>query len=131
MARRPDEDRPLTPGIPDPEDPSRWLVWPWRLGAGFCDVVRHFLTVYVGSLQGDRNTARQLAYWEGYQTALTAASTDELTHAAALHWHADMVRCVGDCVAVFREKAEAENVHCLRPQEAAVVRLVGRRGRAS
>ncbi len=100
----------LTSGIPDPLRPGWLLVWPWPVNANFCQVVRHFLTTYVGGMQGERNTARQLAYWEGYQAALKEASTDELVGDGAWHWHDDMVRCVDDCVAVFREKARAEGL---------------------
>lgn len=107
MATCANTDPPLTPGIPDPLDPTLWLVRPWPVDAGFCHVVRHFLTIYVGRLQGERSTARQLAYWEGYQQALKTAPTDELTGPGAGHWHDDMVRCVDDCVATFREKARA------------------------
>lgn len=103
-------DQNLTAGIPDPLDPARWLVRPWPANASFGGVVRHFLTVYVGRLQGEHRTARQLAYWEGYQAALKEAPTDELTGPGARHWHDDMVRCVDDCVAVFREKARAERL---------------------
>lgn len=100
----------LTPGIPDPLDPARWLVWPWPADANFNGVVRHFLTVYVGRLQGERSTARQLAYWEAHQAALKEAPTHELTGPGAWHWHDDMVRCVDDCVAIFQEKARAEGL---------------------
>lgn len=40
--------------------------------------------------------------------ALKEASTAELVGTGAWHWHDDMVRCVDDCVAVFREMARAE-----------------------
>ncbi len=100
----------LTPGIPDPDRLGWWLVSSWEVDASFCEVVRHFLTAYVGGLQGERSVARQLAYWEGYQAALKEAPTDELVGAGAWQWHDDMVRCVDDCVAVFREKARAEGL---------------------
>ena len=112
----------LTSGIPDPDRPDWRLVSPWPARAGFSQVVRHFLMAYVGRLQGERSTARQLAYWEGYQDAIKVAPTHDLTHEGAWQWHDDMVRCVGDCVAVFREKAAAEgigskgDVRRLRPQ---------------
>lgn len=95
----------LTLGVDDPLDPNWRLVGPWPVDASFNDVVRHFTRVYLGRLQGERNTTRQLAYWEAYQDALKVAPTDGLTGAGAWHWHDDMVRCVDDCVAVFREKA--------------------------
>lgn len=72
----------LTPGISDPERPDVWLVRPWPAGASFCEVVQHFLTAYVWRLLGDTSTARQLAYFEGYEAALAVASTHELTYAA-------------------------------------------------
>lgn len=90
----------LTAGVPDPLDPARRLVTPWPVDAGFCDVVAHFLLTRVPD-----EAVRQLAYWEAYQDALKEASTDGLTGAGAWHWHDDMVRCVDDCVAVFRAKA--------------------------
>ena len=100
----------LTPGIPDPDRPDRWLVRPWPVDTRFCGVVRHFLSTYVGWLQGERSVARQLAYWEAYQEALKSALTDELDGPGAWHWHDDLVRCVGDCVAVFREKARMQGL---------------------
>src|SRR5258708_6085699 len=106
-AARKDVHVDLTSGILDPDRPALWLVWPWPVGASFCDVVRHFLTTYVGGLQSDRSVARQLAYFEGYAAALAVASTHELTYAADLRWHDELVACVADCVAVFREKQSA------------------------
>lgn len=106
----PDRDAALTAGIGDPLDPKLCLVSPWPVGSSFNEVVRHFLSTYVGRLQGERSTARQLVYWEAYQAALKEAPTDGLVGPGAWHWHADMVRCVDDCVAVFREKALAEGL---------------------
>ncbi len=106
----PCKDADLTPGILDPADAKLWLVRPWAVDAGFCEVVRHFRSTYVGRLQGERNTARQLAYWEAYQEALRTASTGELTGPGAWDWHDDMVRCVGDCVAIFQDRAGAEGL---------------------
>lgn len=71
---------------------------------------------YVGGLRSERDVARELAYFEGYQAALAAASTQALTGAAAWHWHDDMVRCVDDCVGIFREKAAAAGLAAAVPR---------------
>ncbi len=97
----------LTRGIPDPDHPGRWLVWPWPVQASFCDVVRHFLRAYVPGLLAERGVARQLAYFEGYAAALAVAPTHELTYAADWQWHDELAGCIGDCVAIFRERAAA------------------------
>jgi hypothetical protein len=130
-------DRPLTAGITDPLDPALWLVRPWPTDASFCEVVGHFLTTYVWRLQSERSVARQLAYFEAYQSALATASTHELTYAADWRWHDDLVRCIGDCVAVFRRRAAEEGPNSmgevvrLRPDAPTISRKPIRRGRAS
>lgn len=63
---------------------------------------------YVGRLWSDPSTARQLAYFEGYQAALAAAPTHELNDAAGRHWRDDLMACVDDCVAIFRSKRTSE-----------------------
>lgn len=108
-----------TSGIRDPENADVWLVRPWPVDAGFCAVVRHFLTAYVWPLRGDQNTARQLAYFEGYQAALLAASTDELRDQAGLRWRDELLGCVGDCVAQYRQEVAAQH----RPAPAEVRQL--------
>lgn len=85
-------------GILDPDDHGRWLVRPWPVDATFGEVVRHFLPAYLYQLQGDTNTARQLAYFEGYQAALTAASTHQLSEPAGWQWRAGLLGSVGRCV---------------------------------
>lgn len=96
-------------GIRDPDDPDRWLVLPWPVEAGFCEVVRHFLPAHV-RLLGDKNTARQLAYFEGYQAALLAASTDDLQHPTAWEWRDDLLRCTARCVAIYQGKQVEQRV---------------------
>jgi hypothetical protein len=98
----------LTPGIPDPDRPDRWLVQPWPHTASFCDVVRHFLTTYVGNLQGERSVTSQLAYFEGYQAALAKASTHELTNPAAWRWHDDLTSCITSCITTYQGKQAIE-----------------------
>jgi hypothetical protein len=116
-----------TTGISDPVDPSRWLVRAWPPEASFCDVVRHFLTAYFGWLQSDRSVARQLAYFEGYQAALGTASTHELTDTAAWQWHDELLACIGECVAIFRDKhaavgsRTAADIRRLRPAAPATI----------
>jgi hypothetical protein len=97
----------LATGIADPDRPDLWLVCPWPAQASFCEVVRHFLMAYVYGLQGEQSVARQLAYFEGYDMALKAASTRDLTHEVAWQWRDELMGCVGDCVAIFQEKAAA------------------------
>jgi hypothetical protein len=93
----------VSTGIPDPDAPDRWLVRPWPVRSSFCEVVRHFLTAYVGRLEG-AGTVRQLAYFEGCQAALEAAPTNELTHPTTWRWHDELLGCVEDCVTRFRDK---------------------------
>ena len=96
-----------TTGIRDPENPDRWLVWPWPAEAGFCEVVRHFLAS-VWPLFRDTNPARQLAYYEGYQAALLAASTDDLHGPGAMEWRDELLSCVARCVTTHREQVQAD-----------------------
>lgn len=98
--RQANADQPTT-GVRNPERPEWWLVRPWPPGAGFCAVVRHFLTAY---FHIDRGVAHQLAYFRGYQAALAAAPTDELTLPGDRQWHDELVSCIADCVAVFENK---------------------------
>jgi hypothetical protein len=94
-----------TNGIPSPDKPGYWIVPPWRPGASLCDVVRHFLRFHPWS---DTNTAGQLAYYKGYQAAIEAASTYELTSPCDWRWYDDLRDCVGRCVAIFEEKRTVE-----------------------
>ncbi|HEX3649538.1 MAG TPA: hypothetical protein VHV49_14015 [Pseudonocardiaceae bacterium] len=95
-----------TTGIRDPEKPNVWLVWPWPVEAGFCKIVRHFLTC-LWPLFGDTNPARQLAYYEGYQAALLAATTDDLRGPGALEWREELLACVARCVTTHRAQVQA------------------------
>ncbi|QIZ38305.1 hypothetical protein [Saccharopolyspora sp. ASAGF58] len=78
-------------GIPDPDDPGRWLVRPWPTNASFCNVVRHFLNVYVWRLVQDTDVRRQLDYFSAYRAALENASTHELTCAADWQWREELL----------------------------------------
>jgi hypothetical protein len=64
-------------------------------------VVRHFLPAHVGLL-GDKRTARQVAFFEGYQAALLAASTDDLCHPTAWGWRDELLGWIARCVAIYR-----------------------------
>jgi hypothetical protein len=66
-------------------------------------VVRHFLPAHVGLL-GDKRTARQVAFFEGYQAALLAASTDDLRHPTAWAWRDELLGGIARCVASYRAK---------------------------
>src|SRR4051794_14318169 len=90
-------DRLMTAGIPDPHQPAVWLVRPWPVDADFGNLVRHFASAYLGWADtGD--TARHVAYYEGYHAALTAAPFDEPIDAVAAQWREDMVKCIARCV---------------------------------
>lgn len=93
-----------TTGIRDPRKPDIWLVRPWPIDAGFCQVVRHFLTSF-WPLFGDSNPVRQLAYYEGYQAALLAASTDDLRGPGAWEWRDELLSCVARCMTTYRVQA--------------------------
>ncbi|HEX5405526.1 MAG TPA: hypothetical protein VFX16_24895 [Pseudonocardiaceae bacterium] len=97
-----------TGGIPDPDQPGLWLVCPWPTTASFREVVRHFVRAYFWQLEGDTSAARQLAYFKGYQAALAAASTHELTYAASWRWHDELMRWIDICIAQFSSKRGAE-----------------------
>jgi hypothetical protein len=101
--RPPVIDPTAVTGIRDPGDLGRWLVVPWPVTAGFCEVVRHFLPAHAGLL-GDKRTDRQVAFFEGYQAALLAASTDDLRHPTAWHWRDELLGCLAECVAIYRVK---------------------------
>jgi hypothetical protein len=94
-----------TIGIANPDKPGRWLVPPWRTGASFSHVVRHFLRFHPWY---NPNTAHLLAYFEGYQAALESAPVSELTNTFQHRWCADMLECVARCVTLYREKCAAE-----------------------
>ena len=95
-----------TTGIRDPENPDHWLVWPWPDEAGFCEVVRHFLNA-CWPLLGDSDPARQLAYYEGYQAALLAASTEYLHGPGAWEWRDGLLAAVARCIARYRAQVQA------------------------
>jgi hypothetical protein len=96
-------------GIPDPDDPSRWLVRPWPIRASFCEVVHHFLMAYVWRLE-DASTACQLAYFEGYRAALTAVLTDELTDPTTWHRHDELLGSIDACVTQYQDKQTAHGI---------------------
>lgn len=95
-----------TTGIRDPENPDVWLVWPWPVEAGFCEVVRHFLSS-VWPLFGDTNPVRRLAYCEGYQAALLAATTDKLSGPGTWEWRDELLSCVARSVTTYRAQVQA------------------------
>lgn len=97
-------DDPTT-GIPYPDKPGHWLVPPWATNASFSDLVRHFLSRHPW---GNTNTVHLLAYFEGYEAALDAAPTDELTYAGHQRWYDDMRDCVSRCATIYREMHAAE-----------------------
>lgn len=109
-------------GIPDPDDPGRWLVRPWPVRASFCEVVHHFLKAYVWRLEG-AGTVHQLAYFEGYQAALEAAPTNDSTRPTAGRWHDELLRCVGDCVTQFRDKRTTQGLQAKSKSKATVRQL--------
>jgi hypothetical protein len=84
--------------------PDRSPVGPWPADAGFCAVVRHFLTS-CWPLFGDDDPARQLAYYEGYQAALLAAPADDLRGPGASEWRDELLASVARCVTTYREQA--------------------------
>lgn len=88
-------------GIRDPERPERWLVRPWPVDAGYRAVVGHFLVAY---FHVDYGASRQLAYFRGYQAALAAAPTDELTCRMDWQWRDELIHCVAQCVADCEDK---------------------------
>jgi hypothetical protein len=90
-------------GIRDPDDPDRWLVPPWPIDAGFCEMVRHFLPAHV-RLLGDTRVARQVAYFEGYQAALLAAPTDDLRHPTARKGRDELLGSIAQGTATYRAK---------------------------
>ncbi|HEX3648969.1 MAG TPA: hypothetical protein VHV49_11110 [Pseudonocardiaceae bacterium] len=92
-----------TTGIREPRAPGAWLVPPWPAEAGFCAVVRHFLTS-LWPLFGDSDPARQLAYYEGYQAALLAAPTGDLRGPGASEWRDELLAWVSRCVTTYREQ---------------------------
>jgi hypothetical protein len=80
-------------------------VPPWATNASFSDVVRHFLQFHPWD---NTNTARLLAYFEGYQAALEAAPTDKPTYTFQERWYTDMRDCIARCVTLYREKRTTE-----------------------
>jgi hypothetical protein len=92
-------------GIPNPDTPGRWLVSPWGAEASFHDVVRHFLRSFPWY---GASTTHYLAYYRGYQTAIEAAPTHELTHPHDWQWYEDLRDCVGRCVDIYQEKQAEE-----------------------
>ncbi|MGH7867186.1 MAG: hypothetical protein ACREP9_06025 [Candidatus Dormibacteraceae bacterium] len=126
---------PIT-GIPDPDGSGRWLVRPWPREASFCEITRHFLTAYIWRLQNDTNVARQLAYFQGYHTALQAAPTHELKHDCDWQWRNDLQNCVARCVASYQGKYVAQvqnrtNVRTLTPSAPTTIPTPLHRKRAS
>lgn len=112
-----------TTGISNPDKPGHWLIPPWPTGASFSGVVRHFLRFHPW---GNTSTAHLLAYFEGYEAALDAAPTDELTHAFYRRWCADMHACIARCARLYREKRKAEangNIPMLRTAAQASYRV--------
>lgn len=95
----------LTTGIPHPDGPGYWLVPPWATDATFGDVVRHFLRFRVWD---DTNTAHLLAYYEGYDAAIDAATTDESRCPGRERWRQDLRDSVNRCAISYREKFEVE-----------------------
>jgi len=64
----------------------------------------------VWRLQSDTSTARQLAYFEGYQAALNAAPLHELKHSTSWQWRDDLLGCIAECIATFRAEQAAKDV---------------------
>lgn len=95
-----------TSGIPNTSRPGHWIVPPWRAGASVCGVVRHFLRFYP---RHDTGIANQLAYYEGYQAAMEAAPTYELTYPCDWHWYEDLRACVAHCVAIHQGQRAPES----------------------
>jgi hypothetical protein len=99
----------ITTGVPDPDRPGCWLVPPWRRGASFHEIVRHFLHYH---LWHGAPTAHAVAYYEGYQAAAESASTFELSHPTSWQWYYEMKDCVDRCVIYYRDQQRAELAHC-------------------
>jgi hypothetical protein len=103
-----------TTGIRNPDKPGHWLVPPWPADASFNDVVRHFLRFHPW---GNTKTAHLLAYFEGYEAALDAASIDQLASEHHQRWCADVVACIRRCARLYRDKYAIMPVGRGRPGE--------------
>lgn len=111
MAERKTNQQALGHGVPDPHDPSRWLVRPWPTSATFCEVVRHFLNAYMWRLQGHASTAQLLAYFKSYQAALHAASTEEPTCVTAWQWRDELLTCIANCIVQYQDQNAGQAPH--------------------
>jgi hypothetical protein len=99
---------PVT-GIRNPDQPDRWLVRPWPVGAHLCDVVRHFLNAYVWGLRSETDSAHHLAYYKGYLAAIEAAPQDGMMPVTGWDWYEDLCVSIGRCVSVQQQKHAAES----------------------
>jgi hypothetical protein len=117
-----------TTGVPNPDKPDWWIVPPWEAGASFCDVVRHFLRF--DPWWGGASSGHQLAYYTAYLTALETAPTSELTHATSLAGRDELLDCVRECIAIFRQQATG-NIRQLQAGAPATIPTPIRRERAS
>jgi len=69
------------------------------------DVVQHFLRF---APKRDASPTDLLAYCEGYQAAIAAASTHELTYPAQWRWFNGLRDSIDRCVTIFQEECRTE-----------------------
>ena len=98
---KPRPDAQLTAGVRDPDDPTKWLVFPWPVDATFSEVVEHFHYQSVCTMWTltSQPTPEQVAtYYLALDAALDVASTPRLLANVDDHWIADMRTAVARCV---------------------------------
>jgi hypothetical protein len=91
-------------GVPNPDKPDHWLVPPWPATLGIRKVVGHFADF---SMYHSDNPVHLYAYYRGYDAALEAAPTDELTRNIDWQWYEEMRGCISRLHAHYQNKLAA------------------------
>ena len=97
-------------GIRDPDDSGRWLVRPWSATASFHEILQHFTSCSVWTSPHWWNADQQLAFFEGYLSAMEAAPKHELTHVCDWQWYEELRGYVASRVAKYRREGRVRSV---------------------